>query len=97
MNENSIIEVDALLKLVEASRLTGNEIVKLNKADHNPSDEEGYYITAQQVLVWRTSFNPNAKTQLDDLAELASLDSVTLPAPNIEAPVVHVPIFAIGL
>lgn len=97
MNESNIIEVDALLKLVESARLTGNEIVKLNKAGHNPSDDEGYYLTAQQTLVWRTSYNANAKGQLEELAELALMDSVVLPEPVIEVPEVHVPIFGIGL
>lgn len=97
MNESNIIEVDALLKLVEAARLTGNEIVKLEKAGHNPSDDEGYYLTAQQTLIWRTSYNANAKGQLEALAELADLDSITLPEPVIEVPEVHVPVFAIGL
>lgn len=97
MNESNIIEVDALLKLVEAARLTGNEIVKLDKAGHNPSDEEGYYLTAQQVLSWRTSFNANAAGQLEALAELAVLDGIILPATVIETPEVVVPIFGIGL
>lgn len=97
MNENNIIEVDALLKLVEAARLTGNEIVKLNKADHNPSDDEGYYLTAQQALSWRTGFNANAAGQLEALAELAVLDGIILPAVAVETPEVVVPIFGIGL
>lgn len=97
MNENNIIEVDAILKLVDASRLTGNEIVKLDKAGHDPADEEGYYLTAQQALSWRTAFNPNAKAQLEDLEQLAQMDGITLPEAEVTIPEVHVPIFGIGL
>lgn len=97
MNTDNVIEVDALLKLVDAFRLTPNEIVKLNKAGHDPSDEEGYYLTAQQALVWRSTFNAQAAQQLEALAELASMESIELPPPAIETPEVHVPIFGIGL
>lgn len=97
MNETAVIEVDAILKLVDAFRLTGNEIVKLDKAGQHPTDEEGYYLAAQQTLVWRTSFNAQAVQQLEALAELADLDAITLPAFVAEVPVVQVPIFGIGL
>lgn len=97
MNETAIIEIDAILRLVDASRMTGNEIVKLDKAGHQPNEEEGYYLAAQQVLSWRTVFNPNAKAQLDALSELATLDGVILPEPEVTVPEVHVPIFALGL
>lgn len=97
MDGQAIIEVDALLKMVGAFRLTENEITKLEKAGHDPADLDGYYLATQQALSWRTSTNPQAAQQLDELAELAAMDAVDLPQPNIETPVVHVPIFGIGL
>lgn len=97
MNGDAVIEIDALLRMVEAMRTSENELIKLEKAGHAPDEIEGYYLAAQQILVWRTDSNPNAKKQIEELGELAALDSVALPQPNIETPVVHVPIFAIGL
>lgn len=97
MDETAIIQVDALLKLVEAFRLTDNEIATLNKAGHEPTDQEGYYLTAQQVLAWRTAYNAQAKQQLAKLSELAGLDGYDLPQVATHVPEVSIPIFGIGL
>lgn len=97
MNEIAIIEVDALLKLVDAFRMTPNEIAILDKDGHAPADGEGYYMAAQQVLAWRTAYNAQAGKQLEKLGALAAMDGYTLPPISTTTPEVHVPIFGIGL
>lgn len=97
MNELAVIEVDELLKLVEAFRLTPSEIAKLNKAGHAPVDQEGYYNSALQVLQWRTETNPNAINQISALVVLAGYDGVALTPDEPETPTVNIPIFGIGL
>lgn len=97
MEEIAIIEVNSLLKLVEATRLTDNEITRLTKAGNNPTDLEGYYNTALQALEWRESYHPNARQQIELLKETAFDDEIVIEP---EAPVVvdvKIPIFAIGL
>lgn len=97
MTPIAVIEIDALLKLVDAFRLTANEIAILEKDGHNPDEAEGYYLAAQQTLAWRTAYNAQAKQQLTRLNGLALMDGYDLPPISTHVPEVSVPIFGIGL
>lgn len=97
MTPIAVIETDALLKLVDAFRLTANEIAILDKDGHDPQDAEGYYLSAQQALAWRTAYNAQAKQQLTRLNGLALMDGYDLPPISTTTPEVSVPIFGIGL
>lgn len=97
MNINAVVEVDALLKLVGAFRLDGTELTKLDMADMNPSDMEGYFLTTQQVLVWRSAYNTGVKAQLKELDELAQMEAIELPEAELLTPTVNIPIFGLGL
>lgn len=97
MSELAIVEIDALLKLVNAFRMTKQEVIKLDKAGHAPVDMTGYYTAALQVLQWRTDSNANATQQIDELITMAAYDGVELEAEAPEIPQVNIPIFGIGL
>lgn len=97
MSELAIVEVDQLLKLVDAFRMTTQEVIKLDKAGHSPVDQNGYYTAALQVLQWRTDTNPGAVQQINELVTMASYDGVELDPETPEIPVVNIPIFGLGL
>jgi hypothetical protein len=97
MDEIQIIEVNAILKLVMATRLTDNEVIRLEKAGENPLDLCGYYGTANLTLGWRSSYDNDATKQITLLVTIAATDSCEITAANVETPIVNIPVFAGGL
>jgi hypothetical protein len=97
MNENNIIEVNAVLRLVGAFRMSDNEITTLDKAGHDPIDMEGYYSSANFVLQARSATNPRAQRQSDELAKLAKYDGFDIAPIIADVAKVNVPFFAGGL
>lgn len=97
MNENNVIEINAILKLVGAFRLSDNEIIKLDKAGYSPTDLEGYYSAANFILQERSATNPRAKVQSTELVKLAMYDGYELEIIIPDVAEVGIPIFGGGL
>jgi hypothetical protein len=97
MDDIQVIEVNAILKLVNATRLTDNEVIRLEKDGEDPIDLCGYYGTANKSLGWRSSYDNDATKQIDLLITIAATDDCTITAAKVEVPDVNIPIFAGGL
>jgi hypothetical protein len=97
MDEIQVIEVNAILKLVNATRLTENEITRLEKDGESPADLCAYYATANKILGWRSSYDNDATKQIDLLVTIAATDDCTIAPATVETPLVNIPIFAGGL
>ena len=97
MDEIAIIEVNEILKLCNAHRLTESEITRLTKAGNNPVDLCGYHDTSATVLGWRSVYDTDTTQQLDLLVEIATADGCTITRPPAKIPQVDIPIFAGGI
>lgn len=97
MDEIAIIEVNAVLKLVNASRLSDQEIVRLDKAGQAPDDLCGYYDTSAVVLGWRSAYDNDTEQQIDLLVDIASTDGCEVTRPAEAIPKVNIPIFGGGI
>jgi hypothetical protein len=96
MDEIAVIEVNAILKLVIASRLSDQEIVRLDKAGQAPADLCGYYDTTATLLGWRSAYDNDTSQQLDLLVEIATTDGCEVTRPAEQTPDVNIPIFGGG-
>ena len=97
MDEISIIEVNAMLALVESTRLTENEITRLTKAGQNPQELCEYYDTTALLLGWRSEYDNDVKSQLSLLSDIAKTDDCEIVQPALSTPDVDIPVFAGGL
>ena len=97
MQEIAIIEIDALLVLINSTRLTENEIIRLKKADFDPIDLNGYYATTAQLLSYRSVYDTSAKQHSKLLIDIAKTDNIELKQPILSTPEVNIPFFAGGL
>ena len=97
MDEIAIIEINSILGLINSTRLTENEITRLNKAEQDPLSLCEYYDTTALLLGWRSDYDNDAKKQLELLTEIAATDECEVAQPALSTPDVNIPVFAGGL
>ena len=97
MNEVAVLEINSILELINSTRLTENEIIRLDKAGEAPVDNCGYYETTATLLGWRMEYDTNASAQFDLMISFASSEGCSIIKPEVPVVDVNIPMFAGGL